>query len=390
MEIASRDSKTSHLPIPSRAALVHFRLTMIEEEKKSGKEPIIIFLILSVCIHALLFYLIPKLPAPPKIKSEKPISVKFIEEQPVKGKKKAPKKAHALGKENITVKKEMRPENKPKVMGAKKLAQHLPPPISPQPSKKVLPSKPIAPKKSAKVILPQKIAPKKKRPVKPAPKPTREIKKAPRPIRNAPKPQEKILTTRHNKSFKVAEAHPKQRLPSPSLPSSAPVRKKPKETTAPISGPSHPSEQKKAPPLPAPKSLFPSPKTLYQIERKYSQSFPKNIPKGDVISLNTKSYKYISYFTHIKRKIELVWEYPRAAAEMGQEGSLTLRFTILKDGRLAGVWLIQSSGYRLLDQEAMRAVREAAPFNPIPDRLKKDHLNIMATFTYTLGFKFVY
>lgn len=360
---------------------------MIEEEKKSGREPIIIFLIISACLHALLFYIIPKLPAPPKVKSEKPIFVKLIEEQPVKGEKKAPKKATVLGKENITVKKEMRPENKPKVMGSKKRPKPLPPPaVPPAPPKKAPPSKPTAPKKAVKVLPPPKTTPGKKQTTHVL-RPKREMKKAPRPIKKVQKPQEKILTTRRKKSFKVAEAQPKRRLPSLHLP---PVTKKSKEATAPQAGLPHPSTPKKATPLPMPKSLFPSAKTLYQIERKFSQSFPKNVPKGDVISLNTKSYKYISYFTHIKRKIELVWEYPRAAAEMGQEGRLTLRFTILKDGRLAGVWLVQSSGYRLLDEEAIRAVKEAAPFNPIPDRLKQDHLNIIANFTYTLGFKFIY
>jgi hypothetical protein len=136
---------------------------MIEDEKKSGPEPIIIFLVISVCIHALLFYLIPKLPPPPKIKSEKPISVKFIEEKPVKGEKKIPKKANVLGKENITVKKEMRPENKPKVMGAKKMAKRVPPPLPPSPPKKIPPTRPTAPKKAVKMVpLPPKAPAEKK------------------------------------------------------------------------------------------------------------------------------------------------------------------------------------------------------------------------------------
>ncbi len=372
---------------PFRARPVRFRFIMIEDEKKSGPEPIIIFLIISVCIHALLFYLIPKLPAPPKVKSGKPISVRFIEEKPVKGEKKVPQKASVLGKENITVKKEMRPENKPKIMGAKKMAKRMPPPVPPSPPKKVSPSRPTALKKALKVVPSPPRPPVKKKQVVSRVPPKPPVKKPSRPAKKAAKTREKVLTTRKKRSFKVAEARPKPRRPNPSVPT---PKVSSKGATASRHGPAHPSPPPKKPALPMPKSLFPSAKTLYQIERKFSESYPKNVPQGDVISLNTKSYKYISYFTHIKRKIELVWEYPRAAAEMGQEGRLTLRFTILKDGRLAGVWLVQSSGYRLLDQEAIRAVKAAAPFNPIPDRLKTDHLNIMANFTYTLGFKFVY
>ena len=73
-----------------------------------------------------------------------------------------------------------------------------------------------------------------------------------------------------------------------------------------------------------------------------------------------------------------------------QEGSLRLRFIILKDGTLKGVSLLDSSGYRLLDNEALRAVKDAAPFNPIPDRLKTSRLNITATFNYSLGSRFVH
>jgi len=364
---------------------------MIEDEKKSGLDPVIIFILISLLLHGLLFYFIPNLPKPKK-KEEKPISVKLIEE-PVKGEKKLPKKPHALGKENITVKKETRPEDKPKIKGEKQIARRLTPP--PLPAQRPEIKRPVV-----KVVPPPKKAPpkpKKKAAKSPKQKvPAIKPPKAPKKSRTPPK---KILATPKKKRVKIAEAKPKQKKHTSFPPTEKPLFQQPsgpapkttqKSTRLPSSGRPGAPLVKKAPPLPAPKSLFPSPETLNQIERKFSHTYPKDIEKGNTISLNTKSYKYISYFTHIKRKIELVWEYPRTAAELGQEGRLTLRFTILKDGRLYGVKLIQSSGYHLLDDEAVRAVKEAAPFNPIPDRLHKDHLNILASFTYTLGFKFVY
>ena len=360
---------------------------MIEYEKKHGVDPVVVFILISVLIHGLLFYFIPKLPTP-KTKSEKPISVKLIEE-PVKGEKKPPKKPHALGKENITVKKEMRPEDKPKVEGAKRMAKRLPVPIPPAPLKKP----------TIQIVPPPKAPPKPKKKVARVPKPQAFTKKPSSPPKKGLKPEKKILTTPKKERIKIAEARPKRTIPPPVLEKEKPSLKKQtkgpsktegKQPAAPRGRRVGPSPPQKSPSLPAPKSLFPSPETLHQIERKFSHTYPKDLEKGDTISLNTKNYKYISYFTHIKRKIELVWEYPRVAAELGQEGRLTLRFTILKDGRLAGVRLVQSSGYHLLDEEALHAVKEAAPFHPIPDRLKTDHLNILANFTYTLGFKFVY
>jgi len=395
---------------------------MIEDEKKPGIDPVIIFLLISVVIHGLLFYLIPKLNITlpkPKNKSEKPISVQLIDE-PVKGEKKPPKKASVLGKENITVKKETRPEDKPKTTGEKKMAKLLPPPPPPVPP--IQPPKPKVEEKKPEIKLtplPKKAPTPPKKEVKPKPKPKpapkKEVKK-PKPLPKPEKPkaekfEEKIITTPKKAKVKIAKPKPvpkpkpkkkvapkkveKRPAPAKKPLTPAPPKVASKATkTSPSSGPppgvSKENKARTPAPVPSPKSLFPSVETLHQIERKFSHTYPKDVEKGDVISLNTKDFRYTSYFTHIKRKIELVWEYPRRAAEMGQEGSLLLRFTILKDGRLGGIKLLQSSGYRLLDQEAIRAVREAAPFNPIPDRLHKNRLNIMATFNYSLGFKFVY
>ena len=380
---------------------------MIEDEKKSGIDPVFIFILISLVIHGILFYLIPKLPKPPQYKSEKPISVKFIEE-PVKGKKKPPKKAHVLGKENITVKKETRPEDKPKTTGQKKIAKLLPPPPPPPPPKQPLKPKVEAKKPEIKLTpIPKKPPEPPKKEVKPVPKPKPAPK--PKPVPKKPKvekPKERIITTSKKAKVKIAKPKPK---PKP-VPKKKTIQKKAEKKPAKAKKPQPPRTKvasrmsKKSPPpgpppgvsrenkapAPTPRSLFPSPETLHQLERQFSHTYPKDVNKGDAISLNTKDFRYISYFTHIKHKIELVWEYPQRAAEMGQQGSLLLKFTILKDGRLGGVWLLQSSGYRLLDQEALRAVKAAAPFNPIPDRLHKIRLNILATFNYSLGYKFVY
>ncbi len=104
----------------------------------------------------------------------------------------------------------------------------------------------------------------------------------------------------------------------------------------------------------------------------------------NILSLNTAGFKFISYFASIKRKIELIWSYPREAALMGMEGKLLVRFTIKKDGSLGDVKLLKSSGFKILDDEAINAIKDAAPFNPIPDRLGVDHLDIYATFEYIL------
>lgn len=104
---------------------------------------------------------------------------------------------------------------------------------------------------------------------------------------------------------------------------------------------------------------------------------------GDAaIALNTRDPQYISYFSSIKRNIEFVWEYPEAALRYGLQGKLLLQFTIIASGELESAQIIRSSGSNLLDHEALRAMKAAAPFRPIPPWIDKKRLTITASFEY--------
>jgi periplasmic protein TonB len=104
---------------------------------------------------------------------------------------------------------------------------------------------------------------------------------------------------------------------------------------------------------------------------------------GDAaIALNTRDPQYITYFSSIKRNIEFVWEYPEPALRYGLQGKLLLQFTILANGELESAQIIRSSGSNLLDHEALRAMKAAAPFRPIPPWIDKKRLTITASFEY--------
>jgi protein TonB len=100
------------------------------------------------------------------------------------------------------------------------------------------------------------------------------------------------------------------------------------------------------------------------------------------ISLNTKDPLYVSYFNKVKQTIEQHWEYPEMALRYGLQGRLALEFTIASGGQLEGLRLIRSSGSQLLDEEALRAIKAAAPFPPIPSWIKPVPLLISASMEY--------
>ena len=104
---------------------------------------------------------------------------------------------------------------------------------------------------------------------------------------------------------------------------------------------------------------------------------------GDAaIALNTRDPQYITYFSSIKRNIEFVWQYPEPALRYGLQGKLLLQFTILANGELESAQIIRSSGSNLLDHEALRAMKAAAPFRPIPPWIDRKKLTITASFEY--------
>ena len=113
----------------------------------------------------------------------------------------------------------------------------------------------------------------------------------------------------------------------------------------------------------------------------------RNVEKSkdkDTITLDTDDLMYTSYMQGLKRRIEAIWKYPETARRDGLQGSLVMRFSIDKSGRVAGVDVLKSSGYPMLDEAAKQALFDASPFNTLPDNWHKDSFNITGTFIYRL------
>ena len=104
----------------------------------------------------------------------------------------------------------------------------------------------------------------------------------------------------------------------------------------------------------------------------------------DSVTLDTDDLMYTSYLQGLKRRIELIWKYPETARRDGLQGSLIMRFSIGKSGKLENVEVLRSSGYPMLDEAATQALKDANPYNPLPDNWKKDSFTITGTFVYKI------
>lgn len=88
------------------------------------------------------------------------------------------------------------------------------------------------------------------------------------------------------------------------------------------------------------------------------------------------------YLAGVQRKIWLIWA---QQIKSGFSQPIAVRFTILADGSVSDVEIVQSSGASLLDLAAQRAVFSAAPFGPLPRNYGTNRYTIQAVFKPTGG-----
>jgi protein TonB len=111
-------------------------------------------------------------------------------------------------------------------------------------------------------------------------------------------------------------------------------------------------------------------------------------PKKRRISASTKEYAAAAYMKSWEMKVERIgnMNYPQEAKRLGLNGSLMLSVDINPDGSVPpnGIVISRSSGYKVLDDAAVKIVRLGAPYAAIPENVLKnnDMLTIIRTWKF--------
>lgn len=100
-------------------------------------------------------------------------------------------------------------------------------------------------------------------------------------------------------------------------------------------------------------------------------------PEGEYVNPN-------AYFEMVKLKIEAQKRYPERARKDQIEGRVTVRFTITREGGIRAVGLEKRSGFPLLDEAAVKAVEDAAPFPKPPESLFKGDVPLVIIVVFEL------
>ncbi len=113
----------------------------------------------------------------------------------------------------------------------------------------------------------------------------------------------------------------------------------------------------------------------------------QKLPRRKFIGARTQEYRFAQYVEDWRMKVERIGNlnYPQAARQKRIFGSLQLTVIIRADGSVANVEVSRSSGKSLLDAAAVRIVKLAAPYAPLPPDISREYneLGITRTWTFT-------
>lgn len=117
--------------------------------------------------------------------------------------------------------------------------------------------------------------------------------------------------------------------------------------------PSQPADH--APALP----LHPAPLNTGTAGTSALSALPATTPPAPSVAVD-----HGAYAARVRSRIEATKRYPGSARRRRMQGEVTLAIVVGPDGRLAAARVLRSSGASLLDREAERMARAAAPFPP--------------------------
>jgi protein TonB len=108
---------------------------------------------------------------------------------------------------------------------------------------------------------------------------------------------------------------------------------------------------------------------------------PKEVPSGTtkVTAGNVADY----YLTMLQGKITRNWKQPSARFAGGDALTVRVSFRVMRSGEISNLRIARSSNWTTVDQSAIQAVRNSAPFAELPQSYPGGHLDVTIDFTVT-------
>lgn len=177
-------------------------------------------------------------------------------------------------------------------------------------------------------------------------------------------------------------------IPAPAVP--APAQKKPEPETKPADAPKVVAEAKPAA-EPKPVEHKPAPVVAVPEPVKSAPTAPAVAPQPDPAALAAKAAHdkeqqalNTEYAAVVRNKVLRNIDYPKRAVKDNIEGLVMVRIKLDRSGVLGSTEVAQSAD-DLLDAEALRAVRKAAPFQKAADALEGNNFELVVPIVFKLS-----
>lgn len=90
------------------------------------------------------------------------------------------------------------------------------------------------------------------------------------------------------------------------------------------------------------------------------------------------------YYSSVRTKIIKNMRYPKISRANNEEGSVRIAFSIDKRGRLIDLSILEECGFESLNNDAVKTISTAAPFNSFPASIRKESLSLNIPLKYEL------
>jgi TonB family protein len=139
-------------------------------------------------------------------------------------------------------------------------------------------------------------------------------------------------------------------------------------------------------------NLLPSPAVLDKISGAAANDHLADIDEGEGTFLNTKEWKYASFFNRVKQSVGMRWN-PNALLRQrdptgniygGHDRYTLLNVTLTDRGNVKEIYVEKSCGVDFLDVEAIQSFERAQPFPNPPPGLVNNDSNVNFLFGFSL------
>ncbi len=161
-----------------------------------------------------------------------------------------------------------------------------------------------------------------------------------------------------------------------------------------VAAPEPPPPERKGEPKPETKPIEPPPREIKRVEQQKPAPRTTAAPRSERDTAERPAAPspgavasraaLADWRSLVVSQLQRAKRYPRGAEQRGEQGVVTLAFTLSRSGGVLSRHIVRGSGNAELDQEALAMVQRAAPFPTFPAGMTQASVNLSVPIRFSL------